>query len=304
MRHDTNFSVRYLTDDPVPIRDIIDSLHGVETLLGEMSHVLPRLIDGLEVTKIHVRVREISQHSPLGELFLVSLFLAFQDDLEKEIPENLSKIAGYPIPDNMDTIVTVCALTLAFYGVGAIKDLVLGNRHDGPARKMLDSLIDELAENTGKTQKQIRKLLEDRYRDKTLWHRITFSASRFFTPSKRQNSSALEVNDRPIEREIVQDIPEGYLFENAAEVLPFESFTDVVLELHAQDRDHSGKGWAAVPRGVCEDRLRLKLMTGVKTSDLWGHDNVRGDITVIYDKVGEAKIPKEVHLHSVRGIGE
>ena len=78
MRHDTDFSVRYLTDQPVAICDIIESLQGVETILGEMANVLPEFVDGLQVQKIEVRVRELSQESPLRELFLVALFLAFR----------------------------------------------------------------------------------------------------------------------------------------------------------------------------------------------------------------------------------
>ena len=302
MQHDTTFSVRYLTDDPVPIRDIIESLNGIETVLGEVGRLLPHLITGLSVERVEIRVREIAQESPLRELFLVALFLGFQEDLEREVIGVLEKTAGYDIPANLDTIVTVLALIIIFYGAGAIKDLVMGDTGDGPAKRQLAGLITELSADTGKSEDSIRSTLEKRYGEPTMKKRIANAASRFFTPSKRKDSSPIEVNDRSIDRETVSDIPAQYLIEHESEIKPSRNFDDVTLELHAQDRDHAGQGWAAVPLGIAEKRIRLKLQDDVVTADLWGRNTVRGDITMIYERVGLDLIPKEIHLHRLTGI--
>lgn len=301
MRYDTNFAVRYLTEDPVSIREIIESLQGVETILGEMGYVLPKLVDGLQVQRIEVRVREIGQESPLREIFLVSLFLAFQEELESEMVENVASMTGYNIPENWDTMVTVLALILVFYGAGAIKDLVIGKVDPGPSERMLDGLILELANDTGKSPADIRQTLDDRYGDKTLWKRITKATSRFFGPSKRQDSAPIEVNNRQIDRETVHDVPPQYLVDHEADAKPARPFENVVLELHAKDRDNAGKGWAAVPRGITDQRVRLKLMEDVSAADVWGREVVRGDITVVYDRVGSDMVPREIHLHRILG---
>jgi hypothetical protein len=303
MQHDSKFAVRYVTSDPVPIRDIIQSLQGVETILEEMAHVLPKLVDGLQVQSIEVRVREIAQESPLRELFLVSLFLAFQQDLEDEIVTNVESLTGYRLPNNIDTMVTVLAMVLLFYGVGAIKDFVVGKYAPGPSQRMLTGLIGELAHDTGKSPEHIRETLDERYGDKTLWKRITDATSGFFGPSKRQDSAPIEINDRNIDRETVQDVPAQYLLEHETDVKLARPFENVVLELHAKDRDHSGKGWAAIPHGISDQRLKLKLMEDVSAADLWGRDTVRGDIIVVYEKVGAEMIPKAVHLYKVLGDG-
>jgi len=52
---------------------------------------------------------------------------------------------------------------------------------------------------------------------------------------------------------------------------------------------------------VSESRLRVKLMDEVSAADLWGKNVITGDITVIYDKVGADMVPKEMHLHNVKG---
>lgn len=302
MRHETDFSVRYLTDDPVPIRDIIDSLQGIETILGETRDFLPAVVDGLVVQRIELRVREISQESPLRELFLVALIVGFQKDLEREVVGAAESLTGYDIPPNLDTIFTVAVLILIFYGVGAIKDLVVDRVADGPSRKMLDDLISELAADTGKQPEQIRKVLDDRYGDRTLWKRIANATSRIFAPSKRQNSAPIEVNARRVPREVVQDVPAQYLVDHEADSKPSRPFRDVTLELHAQDKDNAAKGWAAVARGISERRLRLRLMDDVSPTDVWGRDLVRGDITVVYEKVGVNLEAKEIHLHRISAV--
>lgn len=302
MKHETSFSVRYMTDDPVPIKDIIDSLQGVETILSEVGRLLPLLIDGLHVERVDVKVREISQQSPLKEMFLVALFMAFQKDLEAEVPNQISVITGYPVPDRFDTIVTVVALVVVFYGVGALKDLVIGHFGDGPAQRQLDGLILELSESTGKTAKDIKRILADRYGDRTLWKRLANATSRFFLPSKRQSSAPVEVNERVFDRPVIQDIPADYIVDNEAERNPARRFQNVILELHAQDRDNAARGWAAVLRAASDKRVRLKLMDGVSAQELWGNDVVRGDVTVIYDRIGTELVAKEIHLERVSGF--
>lgn len=301
MRHETDFSVRYLTDDPVAIRDIIESLQGVETILWEMANVLPQFIDGLQVQKIEVRVRQLEQESPLRELFLVALFLAFQKDLEREVTGNLESVMGYDIPSNLDTIVTVVALILIFYGVGAIKDLVVGKVAAGPSERMLDGLVNELAADTGKTPDYIRERLDARYGDKALWKRLANATSRFFGPSKRQHSAPIEVNQRQIDHDTVKDVPAQYLIDQEADGRPTRPFTNVPLELHAQDKDNASKGWAAISRGITDQRLRLKLMPEVSPAEVWGHNIVQGDIHIVYEKIGLEKVPKLIQLDRVLG---
>ena len=48
--------------------------------------VLPAFIDGLSVEKLEIKVREIAQESPLREVFAAALLVAFQKQLEAEVP--------------------------------------------------------------------------------------------------------------------------------------------------------------------------------------------------------------------------
>lgn len=302
MQHTTDFSVRYLTDGPVSIRDIIESLQGTDTVLHEMSRLLPSFIDGLQVEKLEIKVREVAQQSPLRELFIVALFLAFQKQLEEEVPNLITDATGIIIPDRFDTIVTVVALIVVFYGIGAVKDLVTGNGKSGAAESQLSSLISELSLATGKTEAAIRDVLSARYGEKTMWRKLANATSRFFAPSKRQDSAPVEVNNRRFDREVIQEVPADYLVEDASESFVSRNFANARLELHAQDKDHAGRGWAAVIKEVSDSRLRLKLMEDVSAEDIWGHDIVNGDVTVIYNRIGSDNVPKEIHLNRVNGL--
>lgn len=299
MRHETNFSVRYITDGPVPVRDIIESLRGVETVLGEVGRLLPEIVDGLSVDGVEIKVREIAQESPLRELFLFTLIVAYQDDLEAGVTELTKLATGYQIPDNLQALVTVLALIIVFYGVGTIRNIVFGSVTDGPARRKLTGLIRELSDETGKSVEDIERVLDKRYGEPTMIKRVANAASRFFTPSKRLNSAPVEVNDREIDRQTIEDIPAPYRIEHEQEIKPTRNFYDVSLELHAQDKDHAGRGWAAIAAGVTEKRVRLKLMEDVDPSDLWNKNHVQGDITIKYERIGEKLTPIEIQLHQV-----
>jgi hypothetical protein len=301
VQHNTDFAVRYLTDDPVPIRDIIASLQGAETAIREAGRLLPLLLDGVQVEKVEIRVREVAQESPLRELFVISLFIAFQKQLEEEVPQLITDATGVIIPDRFDTVVTVLTLIVVFYGAGALKDLVFGKGEDGAAKAQLDGLIAEIAPQVGKSETQIRHVLDERYKERTMWRKLANATSRFFAPSKQQNSAPMEVNGRHIERQAIQDIPAEYLVDDATEESRSRFFRNATLELRAEDKDHTGRGWAAIVRAVSESRLRVKLMDEVSAADLWGKNVITGDITVIYDKVGADMVPKEMHLHNVKG---
>jgi len=299
MRVDTDFMVRYRVDEPVPIKDIIESLQGIEVVLRETALFLPRILPGLQVEHTEIKVRQIAQESPLRELFVLSLFLAFQKDLEAEVPPMIESLIHHQIPHSMDTMVTLLALIIVFYGVGAIKDLVVGGADDGPSQRKLAALITEVAQISGTSEKIIRDKLNERYGDKTAWKKLTNATARFFRVSKRQDSAALDVNDRAIEQDVVRDIPADYLFDDAKSDEASRTYYDVNLELHAQDKDHKGQGWAAIIPGITENRVKLKLMPDIEAGDLWGLDHVRGDVTVLFDRIGAGLVARSIQLHKI-----
>ena len=300
IRYDTTFAIRYETVDAVPIADIIASLQGVELALRETAALLPSFFPGMGVEKVEIAVREIAQASPLREMFFVAMVVTYQKGLEDEVPNAISQMTGAPIPDSLDTIVTFLTLTILFYGIGAIKTLVL-QATEGPAKRQLDRLIAETANLTGISEEDVRRKLDARYADKRTWKRLQDAVIGVFRPSKNQSSVAVDINGQTLPHEVMRDIPADYIIEHAEEHAPSRNFENVPLEIHAQDKDHGGKGWAAVIPNLADRRIPLKLMTGVPAADLWGTDRIRGDVTVIYERVADGMRPKAIHLHEIVG---
>lgn len=268
----------------------------MDLALREMAALVPSFLPGVDVTNIEIKVSEIAQASPLREMFFVALLVTYQKGLEDEVPDAITAVTGYLIPESMDTLVTFITLTALFYGVGAIKTLVLG-RPEGEAIRLLDRLIAELAQMTGLTGEQVRQRFDDRYREKKPWRRLRTAVKGVFQPSKRQDSAAIQFNGQVLQRDVVRDIPADFIVDHAEEHAPTRYFKEVSLEIHAQDKDHGGKGWAAIIPTVADRRIPLRLMTGVEAKDLWGADTVKGDVTVIYDRVADGIVPKAIHLH-------
>lgn len=300
MQYDTDFQVRYRVDAPVPIHDVIESLKGVETVLRETVDFLPLVIEGLAVEHFEIKVRQIAQQSPLRELFVLTMFLAYQKSLEAVVVPTLEHATHADIPPNFEPIVTLTALIIVFYGAGAIKDFITGRAH-GPTETTLNGLIKELSQTSGVSEETIKSRLMERFSKGQPWKRVTKAAARFFHVSKREDSAPIEVNERIFDREIIADVPAEYVFEDMKDVAPARSFSNINLELHAQDKDHSGQGWAAVLPGIVDRRIKVRLMPGVSAADLWGKDHVKGDVTVIYEGVGDTLVPRSVHLHALSG---
>ena len=66
---------------------------------------------------------------------------------------------------------------------------------------------------------------------------------------------------------------------------------DVTLEIHAQDKDKINVGWAAIPKGLSESRLKMKLVDPVTSADLWTKNTVKGDITIVSKLTGDGYVP-------------
>jgi hypothetical protein len=162
MRVELPFSVEYGTPSAVPINEIIDSLISIQALIEESGGNLPHFVEGLSVEQVQVYVQSISQESPLKELFLVSLIVAFQDSLVTDVPEIIKELTGIDVPEKFHTLVTVMVMIVLFYGIGYVKDIVSSLHKDSSIKRQLSALITELAELTGKPEREIQKFLDDR----------------------------------------------------------------------------------------------------------------------------------------------
>ena len=293
------FHMEYETPGSVPIGDVIESLTALKLLIEEGGFNLGHIVPNLSVEKVQVNVRSISQQSPLRELLLVTLFLAFQKQLEAEVPPAIESLLNVQVSKEYDTIVTVSVLMLIFYGVGYAKDLISNVTTRTQTQKMLDRLIGEFSKETGVAEEDVRKRLKARYKPRGRMKLLAASAVKFFKPSKDQGNVPITVGRRKIEPRLIREVPTDFAFNDASKLERSRNHSSIALDLHAQDKDKELAGWAAVPVGISGKRLRMKLVDGVTPDQLWNRDSIIGDIVMKYRRVGMEFEPYEIHLSRV-----
>ncbi|MDF0603725.1 hypothetical protein P1J78_23670 [Psychromarinibacter sp. C21-152] len=296
-------SITYETEGVTPVADVITALQATDALVKDASSLLPSLIEGLQVEKCSLNVRSLTQESPLREIFFISLFLAFQDDLEREVSSVLEDLFNITVSDDYDTLVTVALLAIAFYGVGLAIDTVKKTFADSLPREKFEELVQVLAAETGKPAADIRSIIHARFGKPAAAKRLVRSAKGVFLPSQRDKNAPMMVDRDRISSEVIREIPYPGDSDQEADFDRYTPHEAVPLELHAQDRDRSATGWAAVAPSISESRLKVRVIDPVKPSALWGHDKVVADVVVVSKLTANGYTPTEIQITDIVSLG-
>ena len=291
--------ITYETQTDVPVSDVIDSLLGAERLLVELGPFLEGIIPGLVVDAVRVSVKEISQGS-LREVLWAALFIAFQKDLEQEVPHLVNDIFDTDIPHRYDTLITVLFCLLLFYGADQIYQRLTKITSGSRIRAQLDGLIAEVSRECHVPEEKIKKLLAQRYTG-TRFIILAQAVIRLFTPSKKQNNAEMQIGDKRIEPQLIEDIPSDISLLNLDEPDTTELLENMKIELHAQDVDRARRGWAGVIKEISPNRLRMEIYPPIKPEDIYTKQEVTGDVILISRNGGAGKKePYMFHLVKLR----
>lgn len=289
-------SITYDTSGTTPIPDIIAALQAADAAIQDAVSLLPSLINGLHIERSTVRVRLLSQESPLRELFVVGLVAALQPSLDGKASQVIESLFDVDIPDDYDSIVTFVAAVVLVYGASFLRDAAIKVVEDGALRRQLDSMVNQLAQSTKKTPEEIKKILDTKYGSPGPVKRIAKTVGKFFKPSQREGAKAVTFDRNRIEPEVIREIPYSDEFSAKEDFERYQAFNDVQLEIHAQDKDKISTGWAAIPVGLSDRRLKMKLVEPVSASDIWTKSSISGDITLVSKLTATGYSPQEIHL--------
>jgi len=292
-------SITYETKGLTPLADVIRALQAAEIAIEDSISLLPSLIDGLQIQSSSVNVRMLSQESPLRELFAIGLFMALQDDLKTEIPPMIETLLNVEITDQYDSIVTLVTAIVLFYGAAFLKDAAVKAVDNGALRRQVDGLIAKLALDIGKSEDEVRQIFDAKYSKPGPVKRLTKAVQRFFIPSQREGAVPITFDRARVENDVIRDVPYAEEFEAKEDFERYTPHYDVMLEIHAQDKDKINTGWAAVPKGISDRRLRMKLVEPVAASDLWTRDTIKADIVIVSKLTSDGYAPSEIHLTKV-----
>jgi hypothetical protein len=272
------YQIFYEVPADVPVADAIESLLGAERLLLDIGPLLERLIPELEV-QVRVYVREVSQHS-LREVLLTALFITYQKDLEKEVPDLVNKLFGADLSEHR-TITAILFMVLLYYGAEFVYKLVNKTTEHSRLRHELDGLAHEVAQKFNVTEDRVKQILEERYSSRPRINLLGKAALRVFAPSKRQNNSAMAIENRRIEPRIIEEVPSDARALEMDEPPDMEPVENVRIELHAQDVDRAKTGWAAIIPEVSPNRLRMQIYPPLKPEDIYTKTEVVGDVILV-----------------------
>jgi len=294
-------AITYSTKGDVAVAVVAQTLLANERLIQESVRVLGGCVSGFEIQKIHVRVAYLSNASPLREVFAVGLFMTYQDQLIKEVPELIQKLTGHPIPQGTETLVTVLVLMVAIYVISETVTRLFPGKEVKQLKKEYDQKIAELSAMTHIDPAAIESAVKSRLsegKQKSLFRR----AYDLFLPAKLEPGTKMLADDRVVVSDsAIAEIPSDVEWAQRDTTNVYE-LNGVGIEIHRSDLDYSQSGWAAVIEEVSHKRRKMVLPPEIKPSDLYGKKQIVGDVSVVEqmqdDGVYEAK---EYHLLRLHG---
>lgn len=296
-------SIIYETDIPTPIADVIAALAAADAIAADVVSLLPSLIDGLQIERSSLNVQSLTEGS-LREALFLAMLVTYQNELAEEVPPMLENLFKITVSDDYDTIATVVFLTVLFYGAGIAIDMTKKAFTDSLPRKSLNDLVDLLALETGKSASDVRKIVEAKFQKPAAVKRLVNQSRRFFLPSQKDGNAPISLDRYVIPSETVSQVPYPGDSDKDHDFDRYDPHSGISLEIHAQDKDKSATGWAAVARSVSDRRLKVRIVDPVQPNDIWQKDEIIADVVIVSKLTSDGYTPTEIQITAVYSTGE
>ncbi|QBX38647.1 hypothetical protein E4M02_11030 [Brevundimonas sp. S30B] len=262
----------YPDNHDIPLSDIAATLLAHERLLPIVADALENIVPGLSVDDRKIFLERI-ERSSLKEYFYVALFVAFQDDLEQEVPAVIEAITGMPVSDRYDTIITVLFIVAVYHGANAIFRRGKNSTDSAvPANIVEDqrAYTELAAEKLSSTPEKVARAF-DKAIGKQKLALVQRAAVDLFRPAKRGlNGRIIPRGLDPIRAETVAAFPDAIaMAELDDDVVPVH-LPRARLHIRATDRDKTDKGWAGRVENddLKTKRLPIRLAPGIDPDKL------------------------------------
>ncbi|MFC7378233.1 hypothetical protein [Brevundimonas sp. GCM10030266] len=294
--------IYYPDSHDVSLSDIAATLIAHEKLLPIAVDALERLVPGLTVEDRKIVLDRVEKSS-LREAFYVALFIAFQEDLEVQVPALFETITGVPVSDRYDTILTVLFMVALYTGATAMfgrnkKSEAAPASIVGDHNVFINIAADQLGKSPADVIAAVNKAIGNKLSS------VQRATVDIFRPAKRNGNGRIQPRGLPeVSPEAVADFPTAVaLAELEDDIVPLH-LTDAVLHIRATDRDKSDRGWAAKieAEGVKTRRLPLRLAPGVDPDALAEMHEPRVE-AILESRFKEDGTTKPVRIHVFRVI--
>lgn len=278
----------YSTKKPVTVKEIIESLQGLEFVVKQTRGTLQKLTD-CKIDGVQLYVDELKSGSLIEDV-IVRVFFGSEEEKNKFCEKIHEKIGDGKM---RNTIITAVLVGIIGYGIYlAIKpsdpNYVINANHNvniniGDSQKITNEKLTEIIRDSITNQKSLAQ-----------------NTIKVLSPARTDESSSIQIGD-------MATIPASTIMKTPTE-LNLQPLTDVVdyndvpVIIRAMDLDKSNKGWGGIIVDKVDQRTKITFDPNIDINILAGRSSFMADVTVIKtltNKDNEYK-PTEIFIRSIK----
>lgn len=278
----------YSTKKPVTVKEIIESLQGLEFVVKQTRGTLQKLTD-CKIDDVQLYVDELKSGSLIEDV-IVRVFFGSEEEKNKFCEKIHEKIGDGKM---RNTIITAVLVGIIGYGIYlAIKpsdpNYVINANHNvniniGDSQKITNEELTEIIRDSITNQKSLAQ-----------------NTIKVLSPARTDESSSIQIGD-------MATIPASTIMKTPTE-LNLQPLTDVVdyndvpVIIRAMDLDKSNKGWGGIIVDKVDQRTKITFDPNIDINILAGRSSFMADVTVIKtltNKDNEYK-PTEIFIRSIK----
>lgn len=288
------YRIKYETEVPIPLKDIIKALESLEGLLQNTSTVLEDLSQ-VEVQGHKIYVQRIEAGSLVEDILVKIIF----GDKQK-----LDDFTTWLHNTNMKNILIGALIGGALtYGFTVLtnNNAVPGSNSGSQIVNSPNSMIVNFPSGalSDVAAEQINLSIAKHIQNKNEYAKQTLN---FLEPTKNDPKASISLGEGTnakanIPASSIKDIPRKYTPKKNNR---FEDLNGIVIKLRATDLDSKKSGWAGSIDGIT-DRLKVELDPTLDPIELYGKKTITADVTLERDfNPKENKlVPKRIIIRAI-----
>lgn len=271
--------VYYDTKKPVPIKEVIIALQGLDGLLRPLPLLMSNLT-GIDIDGGEVLIHSIESGSLIEDVIIRFFFKdkASLDAFIDKLSEN-KKVKAI--------VITAAVASLAGYGL----HMATSNQPTPSITATNSVIIQNGAGSLNISNEAFSAALKNAVTDKKA---AAESALKFISPARSDPGSSVQFDGQiSIPSSAVMEAPRKLVLDANERV---EEFEKTILTIRATNLDSKKNGWAG-RLGNREDRLPIELDPSVSEADIFGRTEVDVAAALIYKEKGKSRELKPSRIY-------
>lgn len=276
-------AITYTNEGKIPVSEVAESLLANEQLIRLAVPLLEKLYPGLEIQNVEIHFKQASHDSPLKEIFGISLFAVFQEDLENDVPEIIEHLTGKAVPDSYDSLISITVFLILYFGADYLYSRFKGGKSLAIAQGLTNT-INVAGDYINLPPETIRQAAQDVFKGQRL-QTLAKSVKGAILPAKSDRNAKI-ITDADVEftPQAINDFPSDIDFEYEDDNEKTEPYQNVRISLRATDIDKNNVGWAGTVGKISDARLKMEVYPTIDLKKLHGKKSIVGNIILVSRK--------------------